>query len=307
MVIRVLEYLKKSHFIVRGNLSRVIQIESSKPWLPEKAWLSSKKGKKAVPNKENIVNVRIGTLIEHIPMTYYRDIPLDARGRVCANAENAARIAKVSIGGARVRIARKSARSKLAAFEEKPVWINIVVARELNPPSNIKSPIFWNLLTDLPIETFDNCVRVAELYVCRWRTEEFFRTTKHAMSLEDSELDDPTSTARLLFFVTVRAMFLDELRADACLPAGIVPSTEQRKELEQGAKKAHDIEKARQNGKPVPAIPKKQRAIMTLGLIARRGGWASTNKSHLGNYVLLRGLPTFLHDVSEGRYSWLLE
>ena len=42
---------------------------------------------------------------------------------------------------------------------------------------------------------------------------------------------------------------------------------------------------------------------MALGLIAQRGGWIGTS---LGNYILLRGLPTFLHDVAEGRYAWLL-
>jgi hypothetical protein len=43
---------------------------------------------------------------------------------------------------------------------------------------------------------------------------------------------------------------------------------------------------------------------MALGLIADLGAW--TGKS-LGNYVLLRGLPIFVHDVAEGRYAGLLE
>ena len=43
---------------------------------------------------------------------------------------------------------------------------------------------------------------------------------------------------------------------------------------------------------------------MALGLLAKLGGWVGTS---LGNYILLRGMPVFAHDVSEGRYAWLLE
>ncbi|MEK7737636.1 MAG: anti-sigma factor [Pseudomonadota bacterium] len=53
------------------------------------------------------------------------------------------------------------------------------------------------------------------LYGCRWRIEEFFRTVKDVLKVEESELDDAKSTARLLFFVTLKAMFLDRLRQAA--------------------------------------------------------------------------------------------
>lgn len=307
MVLRALRSHERSHFVVRGNLSRVVQVSAGERWLPRNAWLPSGKTRTATPDRENLVNVRIETLIKHLPMASHRDIPLDGRGRICANGETAARVAKVSIGAIPVRIARKCERAKLAGIEEEPVWVNLVCVQEFSPPPGSKAPLLWLLLTDLPIGSYEEQVRVAEFYVCRWRTEEFFRTTKHAMGIEASELDDPTSTARLLFFVTARAIFLDELRADANLPAGTPPSTEQRKELERCAAEACEIEKSRQKGKPVPVLPKRKRAVMALGLIARLGGWASRNGSHLGNYILLRGLPVFLHDVSEGRYAWLLE
>ena len=46
---------------------------------------------------------------------------------------------------------------------------------------------------------------------------------------------------------------------------------------------------------------------MLLGLAARHGGWAGRRGDSLGNYVLLLGLRIVLHDISEGRYLWLLE
>jgi hypothetical protein len=45
---------------------------------------------------------------------------------------------------------------------------------------------------------------------------------------------------------------------------------------------------------------------MALGKIARLGGWAGRKGDNLGNHILLRGPPVFLHDVFEGRYAWLV-
>jgi len=120
---------------------------------------------------------------------------------------------------------------------------------------------------------------------------------------EDSELDDPLSTARLLVFTTFKAMFLDELRFRADVSAGVALPSEVRRALLAGAKRAKEIETARrESSTPLPPLAARERAVMALGLIAQRGGWIGKS---LGNYILLRGLPTFVHDVAEGRYAWL--
>ncbi|MBI5545962.1 MAG: hypothetical protein HY901_18890 [Deltaproteobacteria bacterium] len=183
----------------------------------------------------------------------------------------------------------------------------LVVVREDHPPPGIE-PLEWLLLTDLPATTPEEIDRVVDAYKCRWRIEEFFRTTKDAMKLEGSELDDPLATARLLFFVTLKAVFLDELRLLAEIPAGTPPSKEQRQEMVQGAKQAIEIERERSGrGIPPPELSQRTRARMTMGLIAKYGRWTAKSGVSLGNYVLLAGLPIFLHDISEGRFAWLLE
>jgi len=292
----------RSHFVIRGNDSRIVQVREP-GWLPLELRLG--KGTRALDdNPEQLTNVLLSDLVRYLPCPGSRSLPLDARGRVCSNPENAVRTASLQIGATAVRLARKSGRGAEMGIPEEPVWLNIVVVREV-PAREGTRPILWILLTDLPINTSEEIEWVVRLYGRRWRTEEFFRTEKDAMRVEDSQLDDPLSTARLLVFLTFKAMFLDELRFRAAIPAGVRLNKETHRALETGAKRAKEIELARRSqGVAVPKLSAKKRAVMALGLIASLGAW--TGKS-LGNFILLRGLPIFVHDVSEGRYAWLLE
>jgi hypothetical protein len=79
---------------------------------------------------------------------------------------------------------------------------------------------------------------------------------------------------------------------------------DQRKALNAGARTAKTLERNRRAGLHVPRLTMHERGVMALGLIADLGAW--TGRS-LGNEVLSRGLPIFVHDVSEGRYAWLLD
>ena len=232
-------------------------------------------------------------------------VSLDLRGRVCTSSEDAARTVDLTVGAVAIRLARKSKRGEAIKFPEDPVWLNLVVVRE-DTPARGKKPFQWLLLTDLPINTSEDLDQVIAAYQCRWRIEEFFRTVKDGMGLEQSELDDAESTSRLLFFTTLRAVFLDELRSQAEIPAGTPPTREQRHELIHGAESAIQIERERrEDNKPPPTLTRRQRARMALGLIAKHGRWTAQPRTSLGNYVLLSGLRIFLYDLSEGRYSWL--
>ncbi len=245
--------------------------------------------------------------MEALTLTIERDLPLDARGRLLRGEGKPARVARLSIGAVAIRLVRRSKRARRAGIDEQPTWLNLVVVREMNPPDDVE-PLCWVLLTSLPIDTPEQILFVADCYTCRWRTEEFFRTTKDGMKLEQSRLDDATSTARLLFFVTLQAMFLDALRADAELPAGVPPTDEQRLELRAAPARIKQIEKDHQAGRPPPLLSPRQRARLLIGRIAYLGGWAGRRRGgSLGNYVLLRGLTLVLHDFRERRYLWLIQ
>jgi hypothetical protein len=305
LVLRSLFELKRRHFVIRGNDSRVVQVKQAS-WLPDDVLLPPS-SKELGPTPEGLVNVRVDDLARLLPCTHSQTLMLDRRGRVCTDPVKVERTAVLSIGGISIRLGRKSKRAERFKIPEEPVWLNLVVVREEDPPPNT-DPIQWLLLTDLPISTPEELDRVITTYACRWRIEEFFRTTKNAIGLEKSELDDPRSTARLLFFTTQKAVFLDELRARAEIPAGVPPTREQRQELLAGAKKAEAIERARRDkGTPPPKLPRRERARMTMGLIAKYGRWTATANVSLGNYVLLGGLRIFLQYISDGLYTWLLE
>lgn len=289
----------RRHFVIRGNDKRVVQVRDPH-WLP----VEQHRGRSSFDldsNPEQLVGVHLKDLVRYMPCPFSRALPLDARGRVCQH-EKAARVAQLQIGATPIRLARKSKRGIQAKIPEEPIWLNLVIVRETKVLEGVR-PILWLLLTDLPIGTPDEIHRIIALYGRRWRAEEFFRTEKDAMLAEDSELHDPLSTGKLLVFTTFKAMFLDELRFRADVPAGVALPKEQRRALIAGAKKAKEIEMAfREGSAPIPPLSAKDRAVMALGLIARKGGWIGTS---LGNYILLRGLPTFVHDVAEGRYAWL--
>jgi hypothetical protein len=294
-----------SHFVIRGNDNRVVQIHSPE-WLPA-TLQKPDSNKQFEPTPEGLVNVHLKDLVRLLPCGHSMQLHLNSRGRVCVNSENASRTVDLSVGAIAIRLARMSQRGETFKLPEEPVWLNLVVVREDKPPAG-KKPLQWLLLTDLPVATPDDLDLVIAVYGCRWRIEEFFRTVKDAMGIEKSELDDPSSTARLLFYTTLRAVFLDELRAKAEIPAGTPPTKEQRQDMVRGAERAILIETARRDhNKPPPKLTTRERARMTLGLIARRGRWTAKSKVSLGNYVLLSGLRIFLHDLSEQRYTWLID
>jgi hypothetical protein len=69
-----------------------------------------------------------------------------------------------------------------------PVSINVVLVREVDPPTN-EEPIEWILLTNLPIDTIEQVRQVIEYYCVRWMIEVFFRTLKSGCRVEDRRFE----------------------------------------------------------------------------------------------------------------------
>lgn len=55
--------------------------------------------------------------------------------------------------------------------------LQIIHAEELDPPEG-RPPIFWKLITDLPVEIHADAINKLEWYALRWKIEAFFRTLK---------------------------------------------------------------------------------------------------------------------------------
>jgi len=297
------ELSSRCRFVVRSNGSRAVQVRAA-PWVPAGQKGPSRHSRLPDSDGESLVDIYLKDVVNALPLAPIRDLPLDSRGHLLRGEGQPARIAHLSAGGVAIRLVRWSKRARRAGIDERPVWLNLVVVRELDSPDGVE-PLQWVLLTNLPVGTLEEIRFVVDCYTCRWRTEEFFRTTKDAMHLEQSRLDDAASTARLLFFMTLKAMFLDTLRSDAGVAAGGPPTDEQRRALLDAGCRTKQIERDCQTGRPVPQLSRRDRALLLLGRAAYLGRWAGRRGDSLGNYVLLRGLALVLHDFAEGRYLWL--
>lgn len=294
----------KNHFVIRGNGTRVVQVKKES-WMRRRSKVPSEQKNLKNSNDPILTSYYLKDLIKFAPYKIYGKILLDSRGRVCVGEQKIAKESELLFAAFSIRLAKQSKRAIRNKIKEEPIWLNLVIVKEKTKKN--KKGIEWLLLTDMKIGTEEDIRKIVRCYSYRWRIEEFFRTVKDAMKIEESKLGDETSTARLLFFVTAKAMFIDGVRREAEIASGKPPSQEQRKSLEDGAKKAKEIEKQSQEPEfKEPKLTRKERGVMILGLLARLGRWAGRSGDHLGNYVLLRGMILFLHDVSQGRYAWLV-
>jgi hypothetical protein len=293
----------RNRFVVRGNLQRAVQMRNT-PWLPRNRERPSKQHLLTAKKTPDLVDAYLVDAVRELPMTPWKELAVDARGRVCDPSARTHHTARLSVGAFAVLLPKRSNRAMDASIPEAPIWLNVIVIRETNPRPKHK-PLEWVLLTNLPVETLEQITRVAEIYAVRWRIEEFFRTAKDVLDVEKSELETADSTARLLFFVTLKVMFLDTLRREAGLHSGVAPSDEQRRQLKEAARHALEIEKG-QREKPT-AMTFQQRALTVIALAVHRVGWINRRNAHLGNYILLEGLRVVFHDLAEDRFGWLLD
>lgn len=87
--------------------------------------------------------------------------------------------------------------------------LNVLWAQETNPPQG-KQAVHWVLLTDLPLETLDECRKVLAIYACRWMIEEWHKALKTGLKVEASQLSDVRRLGVLVGILSIVAVFLME-------------------------------------------------------------------------------------------------
>ena len=63
--------------------------------------------------------------------------------------------------------------------------LQIIHAEELDPPEG-RAPVFWKLITNLPVATHAEAVNKLDWYALRWKIETFFRTLKTGCRIEEN-------------------------------------------------------------------------------------------------------------------------
>ena len=169
------------------------------------------------------------------------------------------RTAVVVIRAARVKLRGPSRPGgKLPDLE-----VNVVLVSEPNPPPGAE-PIEWILLTDLPIDTVEDVLRVIDYYMCRWQIEIYFRILKSGCKVEESQLE---TAARfepylaLCMIVAWRIMYVMMLgRECPDLPCDMAFDDDEWQAVYATVKK-----------EPPPSQPPSMKTMV--GLIASLGGW----------------------------------
>ena len=143
------------------------------------------------------------------------------------------------------------------------VQVNAVLVREENPPPG-EEPIEWLLLTDEPIYTTEDVLRIIEYYGIRWKIEIYFRILKSGCKVEESQLH---TAARfepylaLCMIVAWRIMYVMMLGRECPeLPCDVAFDEDEWKSVYAAVKKESP-----------PSKPPSMKTMV--GLIASLGGW----------------------------------
>ena len=86
--------------------------------------------------------------------------------------------------------------------------MNVLEAREINPPADVREPIHWVLLSSWPIETFEQALRAVSAYAERWKIEEYHKALKSGVNVEESQLSNAASLKVLIGILAIVAVRL---------------------------------------------------------------------------------------------------
>jgi len=93
----------------------------------------------------------------------------------------------------------------------EPLSVYVVEAREIDARQGVK-PIRWVLLTDWPVETFEQAMRAIKAYTRRWLIEEYRKALKTGTGIEDSQLTTAQRITALLGILAVVAVRLVNMK-----------------------------------------------------------------------------------------------
>jgi Transposase Tn5 dimerisation domain/Transposase DNA-binding len=141
--------------------------------------------------------------------------------------------------------------------------VNVVLVSEPDPPPGVE-PIEWILLTDLPIDTVEDVLKVIDYYMCRWQIEIFFRVLKSGCKVEESQLEIAERFQpylALCLIVAWRVMYVMMMGRECPeLPCAVAFDDDEWQSVYATVQKA-----------PPPAEPPPMKTIVDL--IASLGGW----------------------------------
>ena len=98
------------------------------------------------------------------------------------------RTARLSIRYETMNISPPKHRPDSSSLYSVPV--NVILAKEVKPPSHSEKPLCWLLITTMPIENLDEALQYIEWYSFRWLIERFHYILKSGCKIEELQLEE---------------------------------------------------------------------------------------------------------------------
>lgn len=96
-------------------------------------------------------------------------------------------------------------------YVKRPLRLWLVVVREINPPKG-REPLFWILLTNVPVLNEADAWERAGWYECRWVIEEYHKAQKTGCAIEELQFTSAQALQPMIALLSVVAVTLLNLR-----------------------------------------------------------------------------------------------
>jgi hypothetical protein len=188
---------------------------------------------------------------------------------------------------------RALARNKDAnQLDQDQILLNIVAVKEITSPGvDLKEPIQWFLLTDLPVENLTDALQIIGIYKSRWHIEQIFRLTKQkGFNLEESQLERAASLKNLMAFTFIAASRVYQMvlaRNNESRMGSDLFEPDEMMALEKLSPQLEGrTERSKNKNKP-------QTLAFYIWVIARLGNWKPEDRDPPGPITFKRGWETF--------------
>lgn len=123
-----------------------------------------------------------------------------------------ARKAHIKVSVARVTFPKPQHCSPwLRGCDISELTMNVVIVQESNPPAGV-TPVYWVLLTSLPVQSFDDAWQVIEDYEHRWLIEEYHKVIKTGCNIEGPALRTAGRLEPLIGLISVIGIRLFQMK-----------------------------------------------------------------------------------------------
>jgi len=153
---------------------------------------------RCVSDSHHEIDSYIGNLPEAGVMKVH--VPRDS------HTKRKAREAKLSVKFGKTEIMRPSNLKMTDEHSLEKLTVYVISAVETDAASDVKEPISWQLITNLPVEDFDNAVEKIDWYTKRWRIEDFHHTLKSGCSIEQRQASSEEKLEKLIALYSVIAV-----------------------------------------------------------------------------------------------------